>query len=148
VVVHRTTAVILFGSPTKFLVVLGLPDYHYFDPCLKGAIELSRSPHVTCTAEFTESDVFQRRTPNKEIVGRIFIWISRVKRRGCRLRKQLEDSLAVLFVPHNMANSQNSVALLRSKHRVFSNTSCVFKIKTDFTIDRGSFLMPEIDQNV
>ena len=25
-------AVILFGSPTKFLVVLGLPDYHYFDP--------------------------------------------------------------------------------------------------------------------
>ena len=32
-VVHRTTAVIIFGSPTKFLVVLGLPDYHYFDPC-------------------------------------------------------------------------------------------------------------------
>ena len=25
VVVHRTTAVIIFGSPTKFLVVLGLP---------------------------------------------------------------------------------------------------------------------------
>ena len=33
VVVHGTTAVIIFGSPTKFLVVLGLPDYHYFDPC-------------------------------------------------------------------------------------------------------------------
>ena len=32
VVVHRTTAVIIFGSPTKFLVVLGLPDYHYFYP--------------------------------------------------------------------------------------------------------------------
>ena len=31
-VVHRTTAVIIFSSPTKFLVVLGLPDYHYFDP--------------------------------------------------------------------------------------------------------------------
>ena len=31
-VVHRTTAVIIFGSPTKFLVVLGLPDYHYFCP--------------------------------------------------------------------------------------------------------------------
>ena len=35
-VVHRTTAVFIFGSPTKFLVVLGLPDYHYFDPCYKG----------------------------------------------------------------------------------------------------------------
>ena len=33
-VVHGTTAVIIFGSPTKFLVVLGLPDYHYFDPWL------------------------------------------------------------------------------------------------------------------
>ena len=33
-VVHRTTAVIIFGSPTKFLVVLGLLDYHYFDPCI------------------------------------------------------------------------------------------------------------------
>ena len=33
VVVHWTTAVIIFGSPTKFLVVLGLPDYHYFYPC-------------------------------------------------------------------------------------------------------------------
>ena len=31
-VVHRTTAVIILGSPTKFLVVLRLPDYHYFDP--------------------------------------------------------------------------------------------------------------------
>ena len=31
-IVHRATAVIIFGSPTKFLVVLGLPDYHYFDP--------------------------------------------------------------------------------------------------------------------
>ena len=31
-VVHRTTAVIVFGSPTKFLVVRGLPDYHYFYP--------------------------------------------------------------------------------------------------------------------
>ena len=27
VVVHRTTTVIIFGNPTKFLVV------HYFDPC-------------------------------------------------------------------------------------------------------------------
>ena len=26
--------VTIFGSPTKFLVVLRLPDYHYFDPCL------------------------------------------------------------------------------------------------------------------
>ena len=32
VVVHWTTAVTIFGSPTKFLIVLGLPDYHYFDP--------------------------------------------------------------------------------------------------------------------
>ena len=32
VVVHRTTAIIIFDSPTEFLVVLGLPDYHYFDP--------------------------------------------------------------------------------------------------------------------
>ena len=32
-VVHRTTVVIIFGSPTKFLVVRGLPDYNYFDPC-------------------------------------------------------------------------------------------------------------------
>ena len=31
-VVHRTTPVIIFGSLTKFQVVLGLPDYHYFDP--------------------------------------------------------------------------------------------------------------------
>ena len=31
VIVHRTNAVIIFGSPTKFLVVLGVPDYHYFD---------------------------------------------------------------------------------------------------------------------
>ena len=62
-----------------------------------------------------------------------------VKGRGCRLRKQLEDILAVLFVPHNMANSESAVELLRSKHRVFSNISCVFKIKMDFTIDRGSF---------
>ena len=38
-----------------------------------------------------------------------------------------------------MANSESTVAFLRSKHRVFSNTSCNFKIKTDFTIDRGSF---------
>ena len=29
---HRTTAVIIYCSPTKFLVVVGLPDYHYFDP--------------------------------------------------------------------------------------------------------------------
>ena len=35
-VVHRTTAVIIFGSPTKFLVVLGLPDYHYFYPWHNG----------------------------------------------------------------------------------------------------------------
>ena len=33
VVVQGTTAVIIFGSPTMFLVVLGLPDYHYFDLC-------------------------------------------------------------------------------------------------------------------
>ena len=32
-VVPRTTAIIIFGSPTKFLVVLGLPVYQYFDPC-------------------------------------------------------------------------------------------------------------------
>ena len=32
-----------------------------------------------------------------------------------------------------------TVASLRSKHRVFSNTSCVFKNKTDLIIDRGSF---------
>ena len=32
-VVYWSTAVIIFGRPTKFLVVLGLPDYHYFDPC-------------------------------------------------------------------------------------------------------------------
>ena len=32
-VVHRTTVrVTIFGSPTEFLVVLGLPDYLYFDP--------------------------------------------------------------------------------------------------------------------
>ena len=51
--------------------------------------------------------------------------------------------MAVLFVPHNMANSESTVALLRSKHiiNVFSNISCVFKIKMDFTIDRGSFVM-------
>ena len=30
-VVHRTTAVIIFGSPTKFLVVLELLDYHYYN---------------------------------------------------------------------------------------------------------------------
>ena len=36
---------------------------------------------------------------------------------------------------------ESTVALLRSKHRVFSNISCVFKIKMDFTIDRGSFVM-------
>ena len=38
-VVHRTTAVIIFGSPTKFLVVLGLPEYHYFYPGLLWYIE-------------------------------------------------------------------------------------------------------------
>ena len=59
--------------------------------------------------------------------------------RGRRLRKQLEDILAVLFVPNNMANGECTVALLKSKHRVFSNTSCVFKNKTDLIIDRGSF---------
>ena len=37
-VVHRTTAVIIFGCPTKFLVVLGLPDYHYFDPWRIGQV--------------------------------------------------------------------------------------------------------------
>ena len=63
------------------------------------------------------------------------------QRGGCRLCKQLEDSLAVLFVPHNMANSESTVALLRSKHHVFSNISCVFKRKMDFTIDRGSFVI-------
>ena len=49
-----------------------------------------------------------------------------VRGRGCRLHKQLEDSLAVLVVPHNMGNSESTVALLRSKHRIFSNTSCVY----------------------
>ena len=38
-----------------------------------------------------------------------------------------------------MANGECTVALLRSKHRVFSNTSCVFKTKMDLIIDRGSF---------
>ncbi|KAK2176275.1 hypothetical protein NP493_673g01007 [Ridgeia piscesae] len=38
-----------------------------------------------------------------------------------------------------MANSESTVALLRSKHCVFSNTSCVFKMKTYFKIDRDSF---------
>ena len=38
-----------------------------------------------------------------------------------------------------MANSESTVALPRSKHRICSKTSCVFKIKMDFTIDRGSF---------
>ena len=45
-VVHRTTAVIIFGSPTKFLVVLGLPDYHYFDPCTC----VYKPMHTTCLA--------------------------------------------------------------------------------------------------
>ena len=38
-----------------------------------------------------------------------------------------------------MVNSESTVALLTSKHRIFMNTSCVFKIKRDFTIDRASF---------
>ena len=37
--------------------------------------------------------------------------------------------LTVLIVPHNMANSESMVAILRSKHQVFSHTSCVFQIK-------------------
>ena len=106
---------------------------------------LSRSPRVMPIAERRKSTKLtsQRRTPNKEIYSRSKMYLDfpyiQVKGRGCRLRKQLEDSLAVLFVPHNMANSESTVALLRSKHRVFSNTSCVFKIKKYFTIDRGSF---------
>ena len=30
--VRRTAAVAIFGSPTEFLAVLGLPDTRYFDP--------------------------------------------------------------------------------------------------------------------
>ena len=55
------------------------------------------------------------------------------QRAGCCLCKQIEDRLAVLVIPNNMANSECKVALLRCNHRVFSNTSCcIFKTKTDF----------------
>ena len=40
-----------------------------------------------------------------------------------------------------MANSESTVALLRSKHRVFLNTSYIFKIKMDFTIERAQFVI-------
>ena len=98
-------------------------------------MELSRSPRVTRIAELPEAD-----GDSRSIRARIYLDFPyiQVKGWGCRLRKQLEDSLAVLFVPHNMANSESTEALLMSKHRVFSNTSSVFKIKTDFTVDKGS----------
>ena len=32
--VRRTAADAIFGSPTEFLAVLGLPDTRYFDPCV------------------------------------------------------------------------------------------------------------------
>ena len=44
-----------------------------------------------------------------------------VKGQGCRLCKQLEDRLAVVFIPNNMTNGECTVVLLRSKHSVFSN---------------------------
>ena len=51
-VVHRTTAVIIFGSPTEFLVVLGLPDSHYFDPWHTGKITLPRRRCLWFTMTF------------------------------------------------------------------------------------------------
>ena len=31
--IHNFAAVTILGSQTEFLVVIRLPDYHYFDPC-------------------------------------------------------------------------------------------------------------------
>ena len=41
--VHWTTAVIIIGGPTEFLVVLDeLPDYYYFDPCCNKKCAVSK----------------------------------------------------------------------------------------------------------
>ena len=37
--VRRTAADTIFGSPTEFLAVLGLPDTRYFDPWVISAIK-------------------------------------------------------------------------------------------------------------
>ena len=67
--------------------------------------------------------------------------IELVIRISCKYRSKGGDAVyaSSLAVPNNMANGECTVALLRSKHRIFSNTSCVFKNKIDLIIDTGSF---------
>ena len=87
----------------------------------------SRIIQVTHIAELLVVDMSQRRMPNKSVEQSSHLFgfpVNTGQMGGCHLCKQLEDSLAVVFVPHNMANSESMVALLRSKHHVFSNIFC------------------------
>jgi len=85
-------------------------------------MELSRS----------SAAISQLRKPNKEIFGRIelaFIWISGKNRDAFYASS---NRRVWRFQTQNVANSESTVALARSRHRIFTNTSCILNIRITF----------------